>query len=60
MHEDDAVGHITSGTLSPCLKKGIAMGYVKPPYHQLGTEVEVVIRDDRHAARVTSAPFIKK
>jgi len=60
MHEDDTVGHITSGTLSPCLKKGIAMGYVRPPYHQLGTEVEVVIRDNRHVARVTSAPFIKK
>jgi len=25
----EEIGHVTSGTFSPCLKKGIGMGYIK-------------------------------
>jgi len=55
----DVVGAVTSGTLSPCLKKGIAMGYVRPPFHQEGTEVEVVIRGASTKARVVKPPFVR-
>lgn len=55
----DVVGAVTSGTLSPCLKKGIAMGYVRPPFHQEGTEVEVVIRGASAKARVVKPPFVR-
>lgn len=55
----DVVGAVTSGTLSPCLKKGIAMGYVRPPFHREGTEVEVVIRGASTKARVVKPPFVR-
>jgi aminomethyltransferase len=55
----DVVGAVTSGTLSPCLKRGIAMGYVRPPFHQDGTEVEVVIRGASAKAKVVKPPFVR-
>jgi aminomethyltransferase len=56
----EAVGKITSGTLSPCLRKGIAMGYVRPPHHALGTELEIAIRGASVKARVVNAPFYRR
>jgi aminomethyltransferase len=56
----EQVGRVTSGTLSPCLRKGIAMGYVRAPYHQLGTEVDVVIRGALAKARVVKPPFFRR
>jgi aminomethyltransferase len=55
----DVVGTVTSGTLSPCLKKGIALGYVRPPFHQEGTEVEVIIRGASAKAKVVKPPFVR-
>jgi len=54
------IGRVTSGTLSPCLKKGIALGYVDPPYQKEGTEIEVLIRDSAVPATVVKPPFIKR
>ncbi len=54
------IGRVTSGTLSPCLNKGIALGYVDPPYATVGTEVEIVIRDSTAKAQVVKPPFIKR
>ena len=56
----EVVGKITSGTLSPCLRKGIAMGYVRPPYHLQGTELEIAIRGASVNAKVVSAPFYRR
>ncbi|KAK1279896.1 hypothetical protein QJS04_geneDACA014964 [Acorus gramineus] len=36
----DHIGEVTSGGFSPCLKKNIAMGYVKSGSHKPGTESE--------------------
>jgi aminomethyltransferase len=55
----DVVGKVTSGTLSPCLKKGIAMGYVRPPFSKEGTEVEIVIRGASARAKVVRPPFVR-
>jgi aminomethyltransferase len=61
IHADgEVVGKITSGTLSPCLRKGIAMGYVRPPHHMLGTELEIAIRGASVKARVVNAPFYRR
>jgi len=51
------IGVITSGTFSPVLKHGIAMGYVKTPAPQLGEEVEVVVRDAPSTGRISKFPF---
>jgi len=52
------IGHVTSGTMSPCLKVGFGLGYVKPEYAKPGTEVAVVIREKPLRAEVVKIPFV--
>jgi len=54
------IGEVTSGTISPMLKKGIALGYVNYEYKEVGTEVEIMIRDKGVKAKVVMPPFVKK
>jgi aminomethyltransferase len=60
LKEDRDIGHITSGTFSPCLKYGIALGYVKPELSEPGTALTVAIRDMRVPAHVVRPPFVRK
>lgn len=53
------VGQVTSGTMSPTLKKGIGMGYVSVPWNEPSTEVFIRIRDKMPKARIVKLPFIK-
>ena len=57
--EGNAIGRVTSGTMSPCLKKGIGMGYVAASHAKAGTEIGVVIRGKNVKARVVKMPFYK-
>eukprot|EP00878_Enallax_costatus_P000985 GHUV01001117.1.p1 GENE.GHUV01001117.1~~GHUV01001117.1.p1 ORF type:complete len:412 (+),score=112.07 GHUV01001117.1:159-1394(+) len=57
--DGEVIGEITSGAFSPCLKKNIAMGYVKKPYDKAGTELKVVVRGKENNATVTKMPFVK-
>ena len=52
------IGHVTSGTMSPCLKTGVALGYVASAYAKPGTEVAVVIREKPVKAEVVKIPFV--
>jgi aminomethyltransferase len=54
------IGHVTSGTLSPCLRKGIALGYVGQEVSAPGTQLTVAIRDMRVPAHVVRPPFVRK
>lgn len=56
---DRQVGVVTSGTLSPCLKIGIALALVTPECAEIGTPLSVGIRQRRVAAKVAKTPFIK-
>ena len=56
--EGEEIGHVTSGTMSPCLKCGIALGYVKTAYAKAGTKIAVVIRDRLIEAEVVKIPFV--
>jgi aminomethyltransferase len=58
--EGREVGHITSGTFSPTLGKGIALAYLPPDLCAVGTELAVPIRDQPHPARVVKTPFYKR
>jgi len=51
------IGVVTSGTFSPILKRGIAMGYVKTPSPQLGEAVKVVVRDTSSSGKIAKFPF---
>lgn len=52
------IGHVTSGTMSPCLKQGIGMGYVATEFSKAGSEIAVVIRGKLVKAEVVKAPFV--
>ena len=54
------VGRVTSGTQSPSLGVGIALGYVPPACAQRGAELMVEIRGRRVRARVVGRPFHHK
>lgn len=58
---EDRIGEVTSGTFSPVLGTGIAMGYLSPAdAFEPGAEVEVDIRGRRAAARVVKPPFVDR
>lgn len=52
------IGHVTSGTMSPCLKVGIGMGYVQTAYAKPGTEIAVPVRGRLLRAEVVKIPFV--
>jgi len=52
------VGIVTSGTMSPCLKVGIALALVPPECSEIGKALTIGIRNRRVAARVSKTPFI--
>jgi len=54
------VGVVTSGTLSPCLNVGIAMGYVHPDHREVGSTLQIMIRDKPVNAKVIKPPFVRK
>lgn len=55
----EKIGVVTSGTMSPIRKIGIGLGYVKPEYAALGTEIFVDVRGRKLKAMVVKPPFRK-
>ena len=55
-----AIGIVTSGTLSPCLNVGIAMGYVAPEKREVGGMLDIIVRDKPIKAKVVKPPFVPK
>ena len=57
--DGNTIGEISSGTQSPTLGKGIAMGFVKTEFAKTGTEVFIKIREKLIKAQVCKMPFVK-
>lgn len=55
----EVVGNVTSGTMSPMLKIGIGMGYVKPELAKAGTDIYIKVRNRNLKATVVKPPFRK-
>ncbi|MCW2927615.1 MAG: gcvT, partial [Thermoleophilia bacterium] len=55
---ESAVGVVTSGTMSPILRTGIALAWVDADHAAIGTELGLDIRGSRAAARVMQRPFV--
>ena len=51
------IGHVTSGTMGPTVKKAIGMAYVNAPHFALGSEIFISVRDRLLKAQVVKAPF---
>ena len=58
--DGERIGHVTSGTMSPMLKKGIGMGYVKSDFKRPDTEIAIEIRGKQVKAKIVRPPFISK
>lgn len=57
--KDEVIGTVTSGTMSPLMKKGIGMGYVAPAYAKIGSEIYIKVRNKNLKAVVVKPPFRK-
>jgi aminomethyltransferase len=57
--EGNKIGNVTSGTMSPMLKKGIGMGYVPYELRKAGTPIHIKIRNKILKAQVVKLPFYK-
>ena len=58
--EGNRIGQVTSGTMSPTLKKAVAMGYVSREEAAAENVVEVEIRGRKVRARVRTLPFYQR
>ena len=58
--EGNVIGHVTSGTQSPSLNKGVGMGYVNKEFAKEGSEIYIRIRKNDVKAQVVKTPFYKK
>jgi aminomethyltransferase len=56
----DKVGAVTSGTFSPSLERGIAMGYVTAEHAAAGSSVDIDIRGTLTEAEIVAFPFLHK
>jgi aminomethyltransferase len=56
--DDEQVGQVTSGTVSPILEKGIGLGYVQKPFAKVGTEISIKIRNKDVPAVIIKPPFV--
>ncbi len=57
---NNKIGIITSGTVSPMLDRPIALGYVETKYAEIGSEVNFLIRGKEVSAKVVKLPFVKR
>ncbi|WP_430809624.1 MULTISPECIES: glycine cleavage system aminomethyltransferase GcvT [unclassified Carboxylicivirga] len=55
---DVCIGRVTSGTMSPMLKKGIGMAYLNKGYTKLDTEIFIKVRNRKLKAKVVKMPFV--
>jgi aminomethyltransferase len=58
--ENNVIGKVTSGTMSPSMKIGIGLGYVTIDNAKLDTEIFIEIREKGVQAKVVKLPFYKK
>lgn len=58
-NDGQAIGTVTSGTMSPSLNKGIGMGYVPADSSQVGTKINIQIRKKAVPATIVKLPFYK-
>ena len=56
----NAIGIVTSGTMSPSMNKGIGLGYVTTEHSAVDSDIYIRIRKNDVPAKVAKLPFYKK
>ena len=56
-NENEIIGVVTSGTMSPSLNIGIGLGYVNIENSAVETEIFIQIRKNRKKAVIVNTPF---
>jgi aminomethyltransferase len=56
--DDNEIGTVTSGTMSPILKQGIGLGYIKAENAKIGSEIFIKVRNRTLKAEVVKLPFV--
>jgi aminomethyltransferase len=59
IHGGSSIGNVTSGTMSPSLKKGIGIGYIDKSYYEIGANIKIDVRGKLKQAQIVQAPFYK-
>lgn len=52
------IGEVTSGLLGPTVNQPVAMGYVKPEFACVGTNINAIVRGKPVAMQVSAMPFV--
>ncbi len=58
--QGNAIGIVTSGTMSPSMNVGIGLGYVTVENSKIDTEIFIRIRKNEVPAKIVKLPFYKK
>ena len=56
----EQIGEVTSGTLSPSLRKGIGMALIQSKHAKTGGKIEIEVRGNRLPAHIIKKPFYSK
>ena len=56
--DNNIIGKVTSGTMSPSLGKAIGMGFVNKNFATIGSEIFISIRNNPIKAMVVKVPFV--
>ncbi|MCG7845277.1 MAG: glycine cleavage system aminomethyltransferase GcvT [Methanomassiliicoccales archaeon] len=59
LYKGKDVGKVTSGNISPCLRVGIALGYVPQKLSAIGTVLSISIRGEPAPGKVVEIPFYR-
>ena len=57
---DNRIGEVTSGTVSPSLNWGVGMAYIDAPHAKIGVTIDVEIRGQKFPAIIEKKPLYKK
>jgi aminomethyltransferase len=57
--DGSVIGEVTSGTMSPSLKKAIGMGYIATGHAKFGNEIYIKVRNKLLKAVIVKIPFYK-
>ena len=57
--EGEKIGKVTSGTMSPSLKKSIGMGYVLNEYSEVNNYIYIKVRQKKIKAKIIKKPFYR-